>query len=323
MTDTGLQRASDATANTTEPLAVRVGAELAGSFIVFFAIYSFTTFGTALFGINMAFIALATGVAYAAVTLVFSKVSGGQLNPAITLAAILTGKTRVLDGVLYIIAQVLGGLAAGALIVHILPTTETLTEKIWLTDAVNGFGNGSVSASTLSSVSASFDITLAVVVEIIASIMVVAAAVVTMNKETTAAAHATAIGFAYAVGAAMTYPVTGAGMNPARSTGIAVFASNAGLSQNPLQQLWVFWICPVLAAAIVAMIMIGVQLLRDNAKAKQQAAENADTLPNPADVAAPAQSSDEAQQVTFEPAGQAVQEETEASDHHLDAQSEQ
>jgi len=110
MTDTGSQRASDAASCTKEPLAVRVGAELAGSFIVFFAIYSFTTFGTALFGINMAFIALATGIAYAAVTLVFSKVSGGQLNPAITLAAILTGKTKVLDGILYIIAQVLGGI---------------------------------------------------------------------------------------------------------------------------------------------------------------------------------------------------------------------
>ena len=256
MTDTGSQRASDAASCTKEPLAVRVGAELAGSFIVFFAIYSFTTFGTALFGINMAFIALATGIAYAAVTLVFSKVSGGQLNPAITLAAILTGKTKVLDGILYIIAQVLGGIAAGALIVRILPTTETLTAKIWLTDAVNGFGNGSVSASTLSSVSASFDITLAVVVEIIASIVVIAAAMATMNKETTAVSHAAAIGFAYGLGAAMTYPVTGAGMNPARSTGIALFARNASLSQNPLQQLWVFWICPVLAAAVVALIVI-------------------------------------------------------------------
>ena len=94
------------------PLAIRVGAELAGSCIVFFAIYAFSTFGSALFGINMAFIALATGVAYAAVTFIFAKVSGGQFNPAITLASMLIGRTKPLDGVLYIVAQVLGGLIA-------------------------------------------------------------------------------------------------------------------------------------------------------------------------------------------------------------------
>ena len=323
MTDTGSQRASDAASCTKEPLAVRVGAELAGSFIVFFAIYSFTTFGTALFGINMAFIALATGIAYAAVTLVFSKVSGGQLNPAITLAAILTGKTKVLDGILYIIAQVLGGIAAGALIVRILPTTETLTAKIWLTDAVNGFGNGSVSASTLSSVSASFDITLAVVVEIIASIVVIAAALATMNKETTAVSHAAAIGFAYGLGAAMTYPVTGAGMNPARSTGIALFARNAGLSQNPLQQLWVFWICPILAAAIVAMVMIGAQLLRDNANAKQQVVDDTAAQQNVADTDALALSGNDATQTATESADHSEQEASAVSEHDADAQIEQ
>ena len=204
MTDTGSQAAHNAPAQTTMPLAIRVGAELAGSCIVFFAIYAFSTFGSALFGINMAFIALATGVAYAAVTFIFAKVSGGQFNPAITLASMLIGRTKPLDGVLYIVAQVLGGLIAGAILVGILPTTETLTKKIWLTDAVNGFGDGSVSASMLSSVSASFDITLAVIVEIIASILVVAAAMANSHDDTDATAHATVMGLAYGLGAAMT-----------------------------------------------------------------------------------------------------------------------
>ena len=56
-------------------------------------------------------------------------------------------------------------------------------------------------------------------------------------------------------------PVTGAGLNPARSTGIALAAMNEGLTQNPLQQLWVFWISPVLAAAVVALVMIIAQMM--------------------------------------------------------------
>lgn len=47
------------------------------------------------FNLNMAFIALMTGAAYAVMTLVFGKISGGQFNPAVSIAAMLTGKTHV------------------------------------------------------------------------------------------------------------------------------------------------------------------------------------------------------------------------------------
>ena len=92
----------------SKPLALRVGAELVGSFIICFAIYSICTLGSAIYGVNMAFIALLTGLVYAAATLIFGTISGAQFNPAVSVAAMLSGKTHVLDGVLYIIAQVLG-----------------------------------------------------------------------------------------------------------------------------------------------------------------------------------------------------------------------
>ena len=88
-----------------QPLALRVCAELAGSFLLCFAIYAFSTWGSAVYGINIVFFALATGLAYAAVTAIFSRVSGGQLNPAITVASVLVSKTKILDGILYVIAQ--------------------------------------------------------------------------------------------------------------------------------------------------------------------------------------------------------------------------
>ena len=79
-----------------------------------FAIYAFSTWGSAVYGINIVFFALATGLAYAAVTAIFSRVSGGQLNPAITVASVLVSKTKILDGILYVIAQVIGAIAAAS-----------------------------------------------------------------------------------------------------------------------------------------------------------------------------------------------------------------
>lgn len=133
----------------SKPLTLRVGAELVGSFIICFAIYAICSLGSAVYGINMAFIALLTGIVYAAVTVIFGSISGAQFNPAVSVAAMLTGKTHVLDGILYIIAQVLGGIGAGAAIRFLLPTSEQVTFKIWMTPTVNGFDKNSVSYSTL------------------------------------------------------------------------------------------------------------------------------------------------------------------------------
>ncbi|MCI1832127.1 MAG: aquaporin [Bifidobacterium sp.] len=244
------------------PLAARVGAELAGSFLVCFAIYSITSFGSAIYGVNMAYIALGTGLAYMVVTMLFGRISGGQLNPAVTVAAMLTSKTNVVDGLLYVVAQVVGAIAAGAILPYLLPTSTQVTDKVWFTTAVNGFDKGSTSYATLGSYGIKFGIGVAIVVEVVAAAIIIAVAMHTTDENgRQTRGHSLAMGFAYALGAAMTFPITGAGMNPARSTGIAIFAQNRGLAQEPLQQLWVFWICPVLAAAIVSLILIVSQML--------------------------------------------------------------
>ena len=227
-----------------QPLALRVCAELAGSFLLCFAIYAFSTWGSAVYGINIVFFALATGLAYAAVTAIFSRVSGGQLNPAITVASVLVSKTKILDGILYVIAQVIGAIAAGFAVVKLLPTSEQVAAKV------------------LTQYGITFSITLAIVVEVVASLIVVATAMSSLGDHgESSERHVIAMGLAYGLATAISYPVTGAGLNPARSTGIALAAMNEGLTQNPLQQLWVFWISPVLAAAVVALVMIIAQMM--------------------------------------------------------------
>ena len=102
----------------------------------------------------------------------------------------------------------------------------------------------------------------------------------TSESGKTNTSHAIAMGLAYGVGAAISYPVTGAALNPARATGIAIFAQNQGLSQEPLQQLWVFWICPILAAAIVSLVAIVASMIgtKKNVSEAEQDSETLETI---------------------------------------------
>ena len=208
-------------------LVLRVGGELVGSFLICLGIYLFSTIGLTLYGPYLSFVALATGLIYAGVTMMLAKVCQAQFNPAITVASMLVSKTRVLDGILFILAQVLGALAAGALVMRvILPTSDAVTVAQWMSYVNNGFDDGSFSYGQLSQAGVSFGIAAAIVVEVVAG-MIIAGAAMRMTDEQGAPrqGYGLAMGVAYGACAAFAAPVTGAALNPARSTGIAVFSS--------------------------------------------------------------------------------------------------
>ncbi|MBW3092806.1 aquaporin [Bifidobacterium sp. 82T10] len=285
--------AAEASRPATTPLVVRTLAELAGSFLVCFAIYAISSFGTSIYGANMAFVTVATALAYAGVTTLLAGVSDVQLNPAVTIASVLVSRTAAIDAVAYVVAQLVGAIGAGALLRFLLPTSSSIAEKVWLTPAVNGYAEGSVSYSTVNSVGISFGVTMAIVVEVVASLIIVGTAMRRFSDDASQGrfgARATALGVAYGVGAAICYPITGASLNPARATGIALFAQGQGLTTEPLGQLWVFWVCPVLAAAVVALVMIASQMAQ-SAKHEKAAAPDSDAT---AETAETAESADEA-----------------------------
>ena len=97
-----------------------------------------------------------------------------------------------------------------------------------------------------------FSVSQAAAVEIVASLVIIAVAMTQYGSKN----YAAYMGIVYGFGTVVAFPVTAASLNPARSTGIALFAYNQGLTQNPLTQLWLFWVCPVLAAAVVALAMM-------------------------------------------------------------------
>ena len=102
---TAFEAQDDSKAAGAHSLAERALAELAGSFLICFAIYVVCSLGSSIYGLNMAFIAAGVALAYGAVTWMLGSVSGGQFNPAVTVAAMLASKTRAVDGVAYIVIE--------------------------------------------------------------------------------------------------------------------------------------------------------------------------------------------------------------------------
>jgi aquaporin Z len=240
----------------TSSLVVRGLAEFVGTFFVVFVLLgaaSWTLIGS---GGTVYSTALAAVVAYGVAALTFGKVSGGHFNPAVTLTAALVGKLKWIDALVYVIAQVVAGIAAAAILlplIPLLPTSSSLTEKSWWGFMVNGFGqNSPIYLNSQVNISMQF----AIVVELIGSLIVVSA-VVSAMRDNGAPSKKFALTSAFAYGAAtfITAPIDGASLNPARSTGAAIFAQIKGMSSS-ISQLWVFWVVPLLAGAIVGLVIV-------------------------------------------------------------------
>ena len=245
---------------------IRAAAELVGTFLICAVIYLSYSFGQLVMGQpSVVLPVLGTALTYLVVTAMLGGVSGGHFNPAVTVAAMFTSQISMVDGLIYIVAQVIGAIGAGALAVALIPVSKSVPDRTWLMFSVNGFSGGSPAAATLGQQHIAFGAPMAIVVELIGCMIVVAAAITTLRSDGRARRnHALYTGLAYGVGVLVTYPITCSGLNPARSTGIAIFAQSKHMAVSPISQLWLFWICPLLAASLVALVIIVTSIITDN-----------------------------------------------------------
>ena len=245
---------------------IRAAAELAGTFLICAVIYLSYSFGQLVMGQPTVMLpVLGTALTYLVVTAMLGGVSGGHFNPAVTVAAMFTSQISMVDGLIYIVAQVIGAIGAGALAVALIPVSKSVPDRTWLMFSVNGFSGGSPAAATLGQQHIAFGAPMAIVVELTGCMIVVAAAITTLRSDGRARRnHALYTGLAYGVGVLVTYPITCSGLNPARSTGIAIFAQSKHMAVSPISQLWLFWICPLLAASLVALVIIVTSIITDN-----------------------------------------------------------
>ena len=286
---------------------IRAAAELAGTFLICAVIYLSYSFGQLVMGQpSVVLPVLGTALTYLVVTAMLGGVSGGHFNPAVTVAAMFTSQISMVDGLIYIVAQVIGAIGAGALAVALVPVSKSVPDRTWLMFSVNGFSGGSPAAATLSQQHIAFGAPMAIVVELIGCMIVVAAAITTLRSDGRARRnHALYTGLAYGVGVLVTYPITCSGLNPARSTGIAIFAQSKHMAVSPISQLWLFWICPLLAASLVALVIIVTSIITDNMAMRAMGAATDAQLVVQMDADAQAQAQAQAQADAFAPGAQA------------------
>ncbi|MEV7972546.1 aquaporin [Cellulomonas sp. NPDC089187] len=237
-------------------LGARLGAEAFGTFVLVLA-----GLGTALYaqytGAATLGVALAFGLAAGATHLAIARVSGGHLNPAITLGSALAGRTRFAHLLPYWVAQLIGGALAAAVLylpVSTFPALETI-ERQFFGSTANGFGAHSPLAVATGSAEG-FSMLAALLVEVVVSAILVGVFLAitgrTGSDRTGVQRSAAGYGAALAVAVLIAAPITNAGLNPARSVAAAIFAESWAWGQ-----IWVFAVGPLVGAMLAALLYRG------------------------------------------------------------------
>lgn len=182
------------------------------------------------FGIAMAF-----GLSIVAMAYVIGPVSGCHINPAVSLAMLMTGKMTSKDFVGYVISQVIGGVVAAAILMFIIKSSN-----VAMGFGTNGFGTASaINISMLG----------AIITEIILTFVFIFTILGVTSSEKTAGIAGVVIGLTLAFVHILGINITGTSVNPARSLGPAIFAGGIAL-----QQVWVFILAPLAGAALAAIV---------------------------------------------------------------------
>jgi len=184
-------------------------------------------------GIGFAGVSLAFGLTVVTMAYAVGGISGGHFNPAVSLGLAIANRFEWKDLVPYWIAQVVGAVVAAAVLYAIASGKAGFEAGGF---ASNGFGDLSPGGYALQAA-------------LIAEVVLTAGFLIVILGSTSRAAPA---GFApLAIGLALTLihlvsiPVTNTSVNPARSTGVALFATTEALSQ-----LWLFWVAPLIGAVL-------------------------------------------------------------------------
>jgi MIP family channel proteins len=175
-------------------------------------------------------VALAHGLALAVLVSALGAISGGHFNPAVTFAVWITGRIDSIRGALYVITQLVAAVAAGFALRWVFP------EASW--DQV---------ALGTPSLDPEISVTAGIVIEAVLTMVLLVAVFGTAIDPRAPKIGGLAIGLAVAADIFMGGPLTGAAMNPARWFGPAVASGTYG-------DWYVWWIGPLVGAAIVALV---------------------------------------------------------------------
>ena len=192
---------------------------------------AFPDVGIGLHGVSLPFGLTVLTMAYA-----IGHISGCHLNPAVSIGLCAGGRFPSSQLLPYIIAQVVGAVAAGGVLYLIASGKPGFDLSGGF--ASNGFGEHSPGK---------YSMTAALVTEIVMTAMFLVIILGATDKRAPQGFAPIAIGLGLTLIHLISIPVTNTSVNPARSTGVAVFAGGWAI-----QQLWLFWVAPIIGAVIGA-----------------------------------------------------------------------
>ena len=196
-------------------------------------------------GIGLLGVALAFGLTVLTGAYAFGHISGAHFNPAVSVGLWAGGRFAGRDLLPYVVAQVAGAIAAGAVLLTIASGTAgfAIDPAAPGTFASNGYGAMSPGG---------YSLVAALLCEVVMTAMFLIVILGATDSRVPAGFAPIAIGLALTLIHLISIPVTNTSVNPARSTGVALFAGAGALGQ-----LWLFWLAPLLGGLMGGAIYRG------------------------------------------------------------------
>lgn len=193
-------------------------------------------------GVGLLGVAFAFGLTVVTMVYALGRVSGGHLNPAISLGLFVGGRFKGSDLIPYIIVQVLGAILAAVLLYFIASGKAGFNLSGGF--ANNGYGAHSPGGYSLLS---------CFITEVVMSFMFLMVVLGITDIRAPTEFAGLAIGLALTLIHLISIPVTNTSVNPARSTGPALITGDWALSQ-----LWLFWLAPFIGAILAGLVYRGI-----------------------------------------------------------------
>lgn len=202
------------------------------------------TFVLVLFGTGIAVVSggdlvatsLAFGLAIVACAYAIGNISGCHVNPAVSLAMLISKKLSVKDFVCYVTSQLLGAIAGTAILFFILSNTNLGTTQL----GANFYGELSITNISL---------VAAIITEIVLTFVFIYTILGVTSDESKSSVAGLVIGLTLTFVHLIGIPLTGTSVNPARSLAPAIF-----LGGEAIRQIWVFILAPLVGGALAAFV---------------------------------------------------------------------
>ena len=218
----------------------KYGAEFFGTFWLVLGGCGSAVLAAAFPGLGIGFLGVALAFGLTVLTMAFAigHISGCHLNPAVSIGLCAGGRFPAKELVPYIVSQVLGAVVAGGVLYVIASGSAGFDLSGGF--ASNGYGDHSPGG---------YSLVAALVCEIVMTMMFLLVILGATDKRAPQGFAPIAIGLCLTLIHLISIPVTNTSVNPARSTGVALFAGGWAIGQ-----LWLFWVAPIIGALLGAAV---------------------------------------------------------------------